>query len=99
MAQYARKFLWDGRGATALLFSLALPVLLLSVSAGVEYGSLIKRRAELQKAADVSALIATRELGLAGATDERIQSVAAMAAASAASLSASAASVTTAVLN
>lgn len=53
------------RGGVALLLGLALPVLVLSVGAAVEYGSLISRRAALQAAADGAALTAARELTLA----------------------------------
>ena len=66
----------DRQGAAALLFSIALPAVLIVGAASMEYGALAKRRAELQKAADAAALAATAQLGVAGATDSRIEAVA-----------------------
>ena len=64
------------RGGVALLLGLALPVLVLSVGAVVEYGSLTSRRATLQAAADAGALSAARELTLAAVDAAQVQSVA-----------------------
>jgi Flp pilus assembly protein TadG len=66
----------DASGGVLLLFGLALPVLLGFGAAALEYGSLIKRRVELQNAADAAALVAAGELALAATTDTRIASVA-----------------------
>src|SRR3712207_6758676 len=69
-------FLTNRSGAVAVILAVALPAVIGGVAATVEYGNVIKRRSELQIAADTAALTATRELSLAAATDERIQSVA-----------------------
>jgi hypothetical protein len=70
------RFLADDRGGVALVVGLTLPALLGFGAAAVEYGSLVRRRAELQKAVDAGAIAAAGELALAGTTDSRIVSVA-----------------------
>jgi Flp pilus assembly protein TadG len=62
----------DRRGGVAVLFGLALPVLLTAASATFTYAQLASRRAELQNAADSAALAVTRELTLGNPTDERL---------------------------
>ena len=66
----------DRRGASALLFTLSLPVLLGGASAAVEYGSLAARHTKLQSAVDNAALATARELSLANVDDNRVSSVA-----------------------
>jgi Flp pilus assembly protein TadG len=78
--QRISKFWHDERGGLAMLFGLALPVLLLGAGAMMEYASLTSRRAQLQQAADTGALTAARELSLANADDTRVVSVAKSAA-------------------
>ncbi|MDF3062393.1 MAG: Flp pilus assembly protein TadG [Microvirga sp.] len=65
-------FKGDQRGGVAVVLGFALPVLLLSGSAALEYGHLVARRAQIQKAADGAALAGARELMLANADDARV---------------------------
>src|SRR4051812_8222361 len=98
-----RRFKRDQRGGVALLFGLALPVLGMGAAAAVEYASLARQNAQLQKAADTAAVAATKELTLANTNDSNVASIARSMALSslAASGSADAASatVTSEVLN
>jgi Putative Flp pilus-assembly TadE/G-like len=65
VARLLSKFGRDRGGGVALVFGLALPVLLAAVAAAVEYGLLVHRRDQLQNAADMGAIAAARELSLA----------------------------------
>ncbi|WP_238193467.1 TadE/TadG family type IV pilus assembly protein [Methylobacterium frigidaeris] len=56
-------------------FAIALPVLLASVSAGVEYSRLLYRKAQLQSAADAGVLAGANMLKLANADDASVASV------------------------
>jgi Flp pilus assembly protein TadG len=69
-------FLRDARGSTAMLFTLALPLLLTAGAAAVEYGHISMRRAQMQKAADAAAIMAAQELALANVTIDRVSAVA-----------------------
>jgi hypothetical protein len=60
-----RKFRQSDAGSVAVIFGLALPVVIAMVAAAVDYGLLIHRRNQLQNAADTGALAAARELSLA----------------------------------
>jgi Flp pilus assembly protein TadG len=71
-----KPLLGDERGGIALFLGLALPTLLVGGGAALEYASLASRRAELQKAADTTALAAAQELKIATADDMRIKAVA-----------------------
>ena len=67
-----RQFMKAGRnsdGGVALLFALALPVLMGVSAAAVEYGSLVKRRSELQSAADSASIAGVNQFKLANADD------------------------------
>ncbi|KMO13249.1 hypothetical protein SQ03_22235 [Methylobacterium platani JCM 14648] len=59
-----------------MAFAVALPLLLGSVSAAVEYGRLLYRRAQLQTAADAGALVGANMLKLANSDDASVTSIA-----------------------
>ncbi|WP_432761086.1 TadE/TadG family type IV pilus assembly protein [Methylobacterium oryzisoli] len=69
-------FLRDRRGAVAIVFVIALPMLLGAVSAGIEYGRLLHRRAQLQTAADAAALAGGNMLKLVNTDDAAVRSAA-----------------------
>ena len=71
-----RRIIKGTGGNVAVLFSLVSPVLILSSLAALDYTSLTRRQTVLQAAVDSAALAGARELGLAGATNSRIESVA-----------------------
>src|SRR3954462_9551145 len=71
-----RRIIKGTGGNVAVLFSLVSPVLILSSLAALDYTSLARRQTVLQAAVDSAALAGARELGLAGATNSRIESVA-----------------------
>lgn len=79
-SQPIARFVRDTSGAVALILGLALPALTMVVGASVEYGRLVHRRAQLQKAADTGALAAGKELSLANVSETQAQSVATAAA-------------------
>ena len=68
-------FAHDRSGAVLIVFVVALPVLLASMSAGVEYGRLLYRKAQLQSAADAGVLAGANMLKLANADDTSVASV------------------------
>jgi hypothetical protein len=68
-------FAQDRSAAVLVVFAVALPVLLASVSAGVEYGRLLYRKAQLQSAADAGVLAGANMLKLANADDASVSSV------------------------
>jgi len=70
-----RSFMSDRLGGVAVIVGLGLPVLIGATGAVVEYGSLVRRKAELQKAADMAAVSAGKELTLANASDDQVISV------------------------
>jgi Flp pilus assembly protein TadG len=70
------RFRSNEHGGIAMIVGLALPVLVGSAAAALEYANLASRRTALQKAADTAALAAARELAVAVADDVRIVSVA-----------------------
>ncbi|MFH6785481.1 MULTISPECIES: TadE/TadG family type IV pilus assembly protein [Methylobacterium] len=70
-----RQFAQDRGGAFLIAFAVALPVLLGSVSAAVEYSRLLYRKAQLQSAADAGALAGATMLKLANADDASVTSV------------------------
>src|SRR4051812_41774489 len=62
----AEKFFGERRGSIAIITALYLPVLVAGSATAVEYGRIIKRKAELQKAVDTAALTSAGELSIAG---------------------------------
>ncbi len=74
-ARLPRHFAQDRRGAVMIAFAIALPVLMASVSAGVEYGRLLYRKAVLQSAADAGVLAGANMLKLANADDVSVASI------------------------
>ncbi len=59
----------DRGGNVLLVFGLGLPVLMGLTSAALEYGSLVKRRTELQRAADGGSIAGVNQFKLANADD------------------------------
>jgi Flp pilus assembly protein TadG len=68
-------FTHDRGGAVLVTFAVLLPVLLAAVSAGVEYGRLLHRKAQLQSAADAGVLAGANMLKLANADDLSVASI------------------------
>ncbi|WP_245447120.1 TadE/TadG family type IV pilus assembly protein [Methylobacterium sp. 17Sr1-1] len=68
-------FAQDRRGTVLVAFAIALPVLMASVGAGVEYSRLLYRKAQLQSAADAGVLAGANMLKLANADDASVASV------------------------
>ncbi len=66
----------DCRGATAILFAIMLPVLLVGTGVSLDYGLLFLRKAELQSAADAAALAAAREFNLIASDKKALKAVA-----------------------
>ncbi|SFV09749.1 Putative Flp pilus-assembly TadE/G-like [Methylobacterium sp. 174MFSha1.1] len=69
------RFAQDRRGTVLVAFAVALPVLVASVGAGVEYSRLLYRKAQLQSAADAGVLAGANMLKLANADDAAVASV------------------------
>ena len=59
----------DRGGNVLLIFGLGLPVLMGLTSAALEYGSLVKRRTELQRAADGGSIAGVNQFKLANTDD------------------------------
>jgi hypothetical protein len=55
----------DQAGGVAVILGLVFPIMLAMVAAAIDYGLMVRRRDQLQNAADVGALAAARELSLA----------------------------------
>jgi hypothetical protein len=68
-------FACDRSGAVMVAFAVMLPVLMASVSAGIEYSRLIYRKAQLQSAADAGVLAGANMLKLANADDVSVASI------------------------
>ncbi|AWN49968.1 hypothetical protein DK419_09970 [Methylobacterium terrae] len=75
LARQLRLFARDRGGAFLIAFAVALPVLLGTVSAAVEYGRLIYRKAQLQNAADAGVLAGANMLKLSNSDDASVTSV------------------------
>jgi len=86
MSRSFANFARDTRGGIVLIFALLLPVVTGMTAAAVEYGSLIKRRAELQRAADSGSIAGVNQFKLANSDDaSAIRTAVAMARAQAGS--------------
>lgn len=59
-----KKFFADRSGVTLIMFSLALPVLLVLLAGGINYAYLLSDKAAIQNAADTAALTAAKEMRL-----------------------------------
>lgn len=70
------RFRRDEAGGALIIFSVALPALLMGAGVVVDYGILSEQRTAFQGAADASALAAAREFRLANANPTTVQSVA-----------------------
>lgn len=70
------RFVRDQRGATMLLFALALPVMIGAVGVAIDYGYASVMKTRLQGAADAAATAAAREMHVATTDKSRIQAVA-----------------------
>ncbi|KQO56131.1 hypothetical protein ASF22_09595 [Methylobacterium sp. Leaf87] len=69
MSRSFAEFARDKRGGIVLIFALLLPVVTGMSAAAVEYGSLVKRRSELQRAADSGAIAGVNQFKLANTDD------------------------------
>ena len=72
---YLAHFLRSASGSIAVPFAVASPVLLAASGLAIDYATHSMKVAELQAAADASALGGAKELALAGSSDEAIKSV------------------------
>lgn len=70
-ASFAR----DRRGAIAIAFAVAVPVLLLIVAGSIDFAQAMQQRSQLQKYIDAATLAAAKELGLSDARRENVQAV------------------------
>ena len=70
-------FLRSASGSIAMSFAVASPVFLAAAGLAIDYSTHSMKVAQLQAAADASALGAAKELALAGSSDAAIKSVAA----------------------
>ncbi len=68
-------FINDSRGVAITLAAFAIPVLLLAVGAGLDYGYLFLQERRLQAAVDAAAISAARELRLASTDTSHIDPV------------------------
>lgn len=69
MVQRLRALRRDNDGSVVLIFALAVPILMGLSAAALEYGSLVKRRTELQRAADSGAIAGANQFKLANTDD------------------------------
>jgi Flp pilus assembly protein TadG len=77
LSGYLARFLRSASGSIIVPFAVASPVLLAASGLAIDYATHSMKVAELQSAADASALGAAKELALAGSSDAAIKSVAA----------------------
>jgi Flp pilus assembly protein TadG len=70
-------FLRSASGSIAMSFAVASPIFLAAAGLAIDYSTHSMKVAQLQAAADASALGAAKELALAGSSDAAIESVAA----------------------
>ncbi len=71
-----QKFRLDEAGNIAVIFAIALPVVLGTTSAAIDLTSFGMKRAQLQAAADAAAMAGARELAVAGSTQASIEAAA-----------------------
>ena len=69
MAHHLRKFGRNERGGVALIVALAFPAMMGLSAAALEYGSVVKRRGELQTAADTGSIAGVNQFKLANTDD------------------------------
>jgi Flp pilus assembly protein TadG len=99
-AKFAACFRTDQRGGVLVLVALLFPILTGLSAVAIDYASLVKRRAELQRAADSGSIAGVNQFKLANADDApAIRTAKAMALAQARSGSAAPPAVTAEVLN
>ena len=77
LSGYLVHFLRSASGSIVVPFAIASPVLLATSGLAIDYATHSMKVAELQAAADASALGAAKELALAGSSDAAIEAVAA----------------------
>ena len=76
LSGYVACFLRSASGSIVVPFAVAAPVLLAASGLAIDYATLQMKVAELQAAADASALGAAKEMALAGSSDAAIKAVA-----------------------
>lgn len=69
MAGFLKEARRNADGGVVLLFALVLPILMAVSAAALEYGSIVKRRGELQRAADSGSIAGVNQFKLANADD------------------------------
>ncbi len=72
----ARKAAHDASGSIAIIAAVAITALVMSAGVAVDFGAAYKKRSQLQTIADSAAIAAARELSLANATVQQVESVA-----------------------
>jgi Flp pilus assembly protein TadG len=71
-----QRFISSAQGTVAVVFSVAAMALVLVVGLGVDYVSLVRERAQLQAAADASAVAGAKEISLASSDPAQVTIVA-----------------------
>jgi Flp pilus assembly protein TadG len=71
-ATFATRFRSQESGGVVVIFALMVPVLMGLSAAAVEYAGLVKRRAELQRAADAASIAAVNQFKLANTDDASV---------------------------
>ena len=75
MIRLLEKFFGNNSGATAVIFGITLPVLILMSGFAIEFGGLVVQKSRLQSVADFSALAAAKEMSLSDNDDDRVRAV------------------------
>jgi Flp pilus assembly protein TadG len=74
--KWLRKFRLDDAGNVAVIFAIALPVVVGAASAAIDLASYNMKKSQLQAAADAAAIAGARELAVAGSTKTSIEAAA-----------------------
>lgn len=75
IVRLAQRSLRNREGSTAILFALALPVLLMATASAVDVGMGVRQKARLQSVVDAAALAAARELSMSNSKTDNVSSV------------------------
>ncbi len=76
LLKWLRKFRLDEAGNIAVIFAVALPVVVGSTTAAIDVTSYNMKKSQLQAAADAAAIAGARELAVAGSTKTSIEAAA-----------------------
>ena len=76
LASKLEKFTKNNTGSIAIIFSLAIPVVLIIAGFAVDYGLAVVQKERLQSAVDAGALAAAKEMNLANVNDSTLMAIA-----------------------